>query len=276
MKKIVILALMLIAFHSRSQTFEGTVKWSMKMEITDPKTKAEMERAQQKMNDPANQAKMKEMEAKMNDPQMKAMMEANPQMKAQMEKMMKMQAGGGDMSSVMPKGMTIRIKGGNTLTRMDGGMMDGMEMLHQKDKNQTVKLDRANKTYTIMPGGSEGTGNVTMPKVTKTGETMKLLGYTCSKYIVERSEAGMTQSEVFWTTTEIKDFDMKSLSSQRMGQGGRTMLPAGLDGVPLKIEASSKEGNMIMEVTEIKREGQSAGDFVIPSDFKEVKFNGRF
>ncbi len=275
MKKLAALALLFVVFESHSQGFEGTVKWSMKMEITDPKTKAKMEEAQKKMNDPATQAKMKEMQDKMNDPQFKAMMESNPQMKAQMESMMKMQAGG-DPNSMMPKGMIMKIKGNNTLTKMDGGMMDGMEVLHMKDKNQSVRLDHTNKTYTVMQGG-EGQGgnpNAAAAKVTKTSETAKILGYTATKYLAEYTEAGTAVTQAYWTTTDIKDMDMKSLQSQRVGQGGRPMLPAGIDGVPLKIESSMKEGNMVMEVTEIKRESQNAADFTIPSDFKEVK--GRF
>ncbi len=273
MKKLMTMVLLLLVMQSYGQGFEGTVTWSMKMEVTDPKLKAEMERGQQRMSDPANQAKMKEMQEKMNDPRMKAMMESNPQMKAQMENMQKMMAGGGQ---VLPKSIRIRVKGGNSLTRMEGGMMDGMEMLFLKDKSMTVRLDRANKTYTIMPGGGEDKGNAgaATPKVTKTNETMTILGYTCTKYVAEFSEAGVTRSEVIWTTTDIKDFDPKGFGRQRMGQGGRTMFPAGVEGVPLKVEAAMKEGKMTMEALEIKRESQNAADFAIPADFKEVK--GRF
>ncbi len=265
MKKLITLSLLFIVLQTQSQGFEGIVKWSMKMEITDPKMKAQME----KMNDPANQAKMKEMQEKMNDPQFKAMMESNPQMKAQMEKMMKMQ--GGDPNGMMPKGMTTKMKGGNTLSKIDGGMMDGFEVLHMKDKDQSVRLDRANKTYTVMPGAGQGAPTDVTPKITKTGETVKILGYTCSKYIAEFTEAGSVKTETFWTTLEIKDFDMQSMRHQRMSQGGRPLLPGGIEGVPLKIEASTKDGNMILEMTEIKRESLNAADFTIPADYKEVK-----
>ena len=43
MKKIITAALLLIVMQAQSQTFEGTVKWSMKSEITDPKIKAQMD-----------------------------------------------------------------------------------------------------------------------------------------------------------------------------------------------------------------------------------------
>src|SRR5258707_10685556 len=125
MRKLMTLLLMFVVLTSWSQGFEGTIKWSMKLDATDPKVKAEME----KMNDPANQAKIKEMEAKMNDPQFKAQMDANPQMKAQIEAMMKSMSAGGGANSMMPTGMLLKLKGGNTVTIMQGGMMDGFEIL---------------------------------------------------------------------------------------------------------------------------------------------------
>ena len=273
MKKLITLILLMGVIHARSQNFEGTVKWTMKMDITDPKMKAEMAKAQQQMNDPATQAKMKEMEAKMNDPQFKAMMEANPQMKAQMESMMKMSQGGGNMNSMMPTGMTMKIKNQNTLTRMDGGMADGQETLHQKDKNQTVRLDRKNKTFSVRPSGpgkGDASAAAAAAKITKTSETAKIIGYNCTKYTAEVTEGGHPSTQIFWTTTDIKDFDMKSLSSQRMGQG-TSLFYDKIEGVPLKIEMASPQGNMVMEVAEIKRETLNGDDFTIPADFKEVK-----
>jgi hypothetical protein len=269
MKKLMTLLLMFIVLTSWSQGFEGTIKWSMKMDVTDPKTKAEME----KMNDPANQAKMKEMQAKMNDPQFKAQMDANPQMKAQMEAMMKSMGAGGGASSMMPTGMLLKLKGGNTLTMMQGGMMDGFEILHMKDKDQSVRIDRKAKTWSPLGGPPKNGAQDAEPKfkVTKTGETMKILGYNATKYVGETTEQGKPANVIFWTTTELKDIDMKGMMNQRMGPGNRRLLPEGVEGVPLRIETSMKEGNMVMEMTEIKKESLPASDFTIPSDFKEVK-----
>ncbi len=260
-----------VATQVSAQNFEGTIKWSMKMEITDPALKAKMAEGQQKMNDPATQAKMKEMQAKMNDPQFKAMMENNPQMKAMMEKMA--QGGGSDMmSNMMPKGMIIRIKDGNALTTMDGGMMAG-DVLHLKDKNEAIRLDRQNKTYSIMTssnGPGQRASEETKPTVTKTSETMKILGYNCTKYVVVMTERGQSVTSNLWATTEIKDIDMKAFAKQRMGRG-QSMIYEGVDGIPLKIESNMKEGTMVMEVTEIKKESLNATDFTIPSDYTETK-----
>lgn len=280
MKKLLVALFTLTTMAAWSQGFEGTIKWSMKMEVTDPALKAKMDEGQKKMNDPANQARMKEMEAKMNDPQFKKMMEANPQLKAQMESVMKMQAGGGNMmENMIPKGMILRIKGNNTLTTMEGGMMPG-DMLHQGDKNQTVKLDRQNKTYFIFPTGNgkpgtpEGMG--AKPTVTKTSETATILNYNCTKYIVTIQEHNQTITSNVWTTTDIKDIDLKSLAKQQVNRG-QSLMYEGMDGVPLRIESLTPQGKVTMEVTDIKRESLNAADFSIPSDYTESKgfFGGK-
>src|SRR5947207_5280608 len=106
---------------------------------------------------------------------------------------------------------------------------------------------------------------------------MKIMGYNATKYVGETTDKGKTVNIVFWTTTEIKDIDLKGMTSQRTGPGNRPMLPEGVEGVPLRIENSTNEGNMVMEVAEIKRESLPASDFTIPADFKEGKmgFGGR-
>jgi hypothetical protein len=73
-----------------------------------------------------------------------------------------------------------------------------------------------------------------------------------------------------WTTTEIKDLDLKALAKQRTGRG-QSMFYEGVDGVPLKIESATKEGIMVMQVTEIKKQSLNAADFTIPSDYTEKK-----
>src|SRR5258706_313425 len=135
MKKLIPCFLLLFGGTAHAQGFEGTIKWSMKMEITDPAMKARMEEGMKKMNDPAAQARIKEMQAKMNDPQMKAAMDANPQMKAQMENAMKMMAGGG-MNSMMPKGISIQFEEGNAITRIEGGATGNTESSNLKDKEK--------------------------------------------------------------------------------------------------------------------------------------------
>jgi len=270
MKKLIPCFLLLSVWTAQAQSFEGTIRWSMKMEITDPAAKAKMEEGMKKMNDPAMQAKIKEMQAKMNDPQMKAAMDANPQMKAQMENAMKMMAGG-DMSSMMPKGFLLELKDGNALSRIEGGPMGNWEVLYLKDKDQSYRLDRQNKTYSVMSTGKDNDKAGTTPtKVTKTSETMKILNYTCTKYLVEYAEGNHTFNQSIWTTTDIKDIDLKGMAKHKTGRG-QSFYFEGMDGVPLRSELVSPQGIMSMEVAEIKRGSLNASDFILPSDFKETQ-----
>lgn len=248
-----------------AQNFEGTIKWSMKMEITDPELKAKMERSQ---NDPATQAKMKEMQAKMNDPKMKAMMDANPQMKAMMEKMMQGGSGGNMISNMMPKGMIVRVKDGNSLVTTEGGIMSG-DFLHTADKS--VMLNREDKTYSVMPSREDKMSEQAQkPTVTKTSETAKILGYTCTKYVVTMTDRGHTITSNIWTTTDIKGIDMKAMAKHQMNRG-QSMFYDNMEGVPLRIVSGTAQGQMTMEATDIKRESLDASLFTIPSDYKETQ-----
>jgi Domain of unknown function (DUF4412) len=266
MKKLITL-LVLLTVGAQAQTFEGTIRWSMAMEFTDPAMKAQMEEAQKQMNDPEVQAGMKEMQEKMNDPEMKKMMEQNPQMKAAMEQAMKSMQGGGGMDNMMPKGMSLKIKGPNVVTLMEGGMVDGMEILN-RDGQPAVRINRKDMTYSKLPDGQPG--DTPEIVVTRGSESMKILGYTCQKYVVQLKTQGQVMNQTIWATSEIKDMNMKALALQRNAEG-RPMFYDKVEGFPLKIEVPTPQGTMVMEVKEIKRGKLTDADFMIPAGFKEVK-----
>jgi hypothetical protein len=267
------LLFLLISAVCFAQNFEGTIKWSMTSEITDPKMKAQMEEAQKKMNDPATQAQMKQMQESLNDPKTKAMMDANPQMKAQMENAMKMMQGG-DMNSMFPTGFTVKVKNGNTLTAMEGGMMAGTETLYLSDKSQSYMINRTNKTYAVFHHTPDEAGKKHGDvKITKTSETQKILNYNCTKTIVTITEKGTMITQIFWTTTEFKGFDLKGLSKQGTGSN-YSMFYENMDGVPLKMEMSTPQAKMVMQVTGIKKESVPASAFEVPTGFTETKLPG--
>jgi hypothetical protein len=198
------------------------------------------------------------------------MMESNPQMKAQMEAMTKMMESGGDMSSMMPKSIEVRVKNMNALSKMEGGMMNGMETLYLKDKATSYRIDRPSKTYSVLPSANTHAEHQPEVKVTKTSETAKILNYNCTKYQIESTMNGKTFQQYLWTTTEITGFDMKQMGSAR-DRNSPSFYFDKVDGVPLKMEMMMPEGNMVMEAVEIKKQSLPASDFVIPADYKEVK-----
>jgi hypothetical protein len=211
---------------------------------------------------------MKEMEAKMNDPQFKAMLESNPQMKAQVDALMKAMTAG-DMSSMLPNGVVIKIKGSNSLTSIEGGIMDKNAVLYLADKDVTYAINHPAKSYMVMSKGNAASQE--KPKITKTSETMKILGYNCTKYLIETTAAdGKTLTHNYWTTTEIKDIDIKALAKQQMGKD-QSFVYSDVEGVPLRIEATTPQGVMTMEITELKRTSIPASEFAVPAGYTETK-----
>ncbi|HEX5171033.1 MAG TPA: DUF4412 domain-containing protein [Cyclobacteriaceae bacterium] len=265
MKNLLIALLLVISINVLAQSFEGTMVWSMKMEITDPAKKAQMEDAQKMMQDPE---KIKEMEKQMADPKMQEMMAQNPQMKAQMEKMLEMMKSGG--GNLMPTGMTVKFKNGSSLSRLDGSFIDS-DFLYSKEKNQTYMIDRKNKTYSVTKHADTLSLKATEAKVTKTSETTKILNYTCTKYLVEYTLNGKAIAQNVWATKEIKGLDLSAMANQQMGGNSRMAFLKQIDGVPLRVEMNMPDGTMLMEAKQIKRESVPASDFIIPSDYKEVK-----
>jgi len=270
MKNIILILVLFLSIKAFSQNFEGTIKWAIKVEVTDPKQKAQLEQAQKQMNDPATQAQMKQMMEKMNDPQFKAMMDSNPQLKAQIEKMVQ-NGFPTDVSSMFPKELIVKVKNKNALTKIEGGIL-ASEILYVGDKDKTYNLNREKKTYSVLtPPDKNDSKTDADVKITKTSETIKILNYTCTKYIAEVTSGTTKITQYLWATKEIKDFDMKALAKQHIAKNGQRMFYEEIDGVPLKMEMSLQGNIMTMEVKEIKRESLPAADFTVPADFKEIK-----
>jgi hypothetical protein len=270
MKKCILIFFLFIAIVSRAQNFEGTITWSIKYDITDPVQKAKMEDAQKKMSDPANIEKMKKMQEQMNSPEMKAMMDANPQMKARMEGALAMMQGGN--MSLTNTHFIIKTDGVNSLSKTEGVL--SIEILYLSDKAQAYTINRAAKTYSLMPARSDAShrNDSMQRKVIKTSETMKVLGHTCTKTIVElTTKGGIPMTQLFWTTTEIKGYDMKAIARQKIGNANQSFYTDGITGAPLRIEMITDKIKTVMEVTDIKQESFPASEFTIPADFKETK-----
>lgn len=261
--------------------FEGKIVWSMKAELADPQMKAELEAAQQQMNSPQMKAQLEEARQAMESPEMRAMMAQNPQMKAMMEKQMEMLApkspaakGGGMGGGLFPTGMTMHLKGTDTLTTTEGGMMP-RDVLSLGAKEQIYMIDRAGQTYAKLPEGKAALpgGGQTTYKVTKTSQTEKILGNTCTRYEVVPNEAGSPgegASFTVWVAPAIKGLSAKQFRSIRMGEGADAGFMNQIDGVPLRIAFAHPQARMTMEVVSIKEEALAASLFTVPAGFRET------
>jgi hypothetical protein len=274
-KGILLLLLIFFVETSYSQDFEGIIKWAVKIDLKN----AQVQNAEKGSDGAQMDAEIKKLEEQLNDPQFKKQMEANPQLKSLMEenlnRLKSMQGNTGGAAGFMPTGLLVKIKNGNNLIKMEGGISEMMgEILYLKEKDQSYSIRRKNKTYSVLPKGEENTNKGKGPevKVTKTSETLKILGYTCTKYIVQVTDQGKTIHQTIWTTKEIKNFDPNGLSKMTSaGSKEAKIYLEGVEGVPLKMEIDNGEMKMAMEVIELKNTPLDASLFVIPSDYKLVK-----
>jgi hypothetical protein len=159
---------------------------------------------------------------------------------------------------------------------MEGGMMAGNETLYLKDKNQSYMINKTSKSYSLISHKDNSAGKMEADlKYTKTTETQKILNYTCTKTIVTVTDKGQSINQIYWTTNEIKDLDLKSLSGQSMN-GKQSMFYEKLDGVPMKMEMITPQMKMVMQVTEIKKTPVANSSFEIPAGFTETKLPGQY
>ncbi|MDB5274181.1 MAG: hypothetical protein JWO58_2548 [Chitinophagaceae bacterium] len=262
MKKSFFGLLTLVAVFSQTviaQNFEGYIKYSFTIDLGEANN-AKMAEMNEKMNSPEMKAQMQVMKDKMNDPEFKKMVEGNPQLKAQMDAMMAASSSA-NKDNLLPKEAIVSFKNGNSLFSMIGGAaaLTG-DVLYLKDKDQSYQLHRDRKTYRVLPKGEQKKSTAT---VTKTTETKIVLGHTCTKYIVKDGERSMN----VWATTELKNLtdQMKKMS---LGKEHSLYMDQ-IEGIPLKIESTSKEIHFTMQVVEIKEQQQNIADFSIPTGYKE-------
>ncbi|MDF3057901.1 MAG: hypothetical protein K0R17_2116 [Rariglobus sp.] len=249
--------------------FSGTIIWTTRFDITDPEMKRQMEDAKARMSDPEMQAQMKAAQEAMNSPEMQAMIKANPQMKQMMEKQMQAMSKPGGMGDLFPKGFTLQIKGPRSLMKTDGGVGAG-DILTLADQKISYQIDRAARTYRKIPADTVKDAPEGKFKVTPTKETAKVLGYTCRKYLVETTENEAKLTWSIWATDDIKGLDASALRRLRFGQSSGPDFLSKIDGVPLKIDATTPQMKIFMEATGVKSEALPDSLFELPGGFKEV------
>lgn len=260
-----------------AQDFQGTITWKMSAELTDPAMRAQMDSASQQMADPATQAKLAQAQAAMQNPQMQAMMAQNPQMKAMIEKQLAALngagagggAGGNMMSGLFPKGFTVEVKDGNSLTKIDGGARP-METLTVAPAGTTYLLDTTAKTYRKLSLPAASGDPAKKPRVTPTMETAKIMNYSCTKYLVEIPGGRENMLATVWATKDIPGMSAKQLSHVQMGgRDSGSNFMAEIDGLPVKMEMTTPQAKITMELVSVTPVRLDDSRFRLPPDYTE-------
>ncbi len=274
MKKIILLSIsLLVASVAFCQDFEGEITWKIDAQMLKTRENASPD------NNNSEMAKAREqLQKQLKSPEVAN----NPQAKEMLEKILaqmpspEANSGGSLADNMMPKAMLIKIKNGSSVLTMQGGMVASMmgDILSLKGKPETYAIKRDKKTYSIMPQSKALKGDEIFT-VSKTSETMKILGYECTKYIISNPKSKNAESQIIYASTQVKGIDFKFLSNMKMGNSDKySSAMKQIEGVPLRIEVKTPDANVNMECTQIEKKKMSDADFVVPTDYKEVKGMG--
>jgi len=179
--------------------------------------------------------------------------------------------GSEQMKAFMPSKMEVMTaKDGSSRVKMDGMMPQDIVTI----KGQSYMLKSTEKVAYKMPAKAkagekkEGDPKVT---VTKTDETLKIVGYDCQKYSLDvevKGPDGGTQSipMTVWTTEKIKISDD---AKGDMFQGIGAKVP----GMVMKMKMGMGPVEMEFLVSEVKQVKQEATLFKLPTDYAVKDFD---
>lgn len=165
---------------------------------------------------------------------------------------------------VPTSGYTLQAKGSRSRVSIDNGVAIHTDILYIGDKDVMYAIREADGTYVMMT--DVATKMMVAPKITKTSETMKILSYTCTKYVIETTDIGNNPiSTNYWVTNEISNSNMEALMALRSARSA--FLYQEIEGVPLKIETTTTEGTLIAECSELKKEDLPDAVFEVPAGY---------
>lgn len=179
----------------------------------------------------------------------------------------------GMMASMMPQSMEYQIKASQMKMSMQGGMVGDMmgEIIMDNQKQEGYMLQHSSKTAFLIKADSSSSTQDMKPEIRKSGETEKILGYTCKKFTITLETQGMQMTQEIWATDEINVERPTVNNPNGLGQ----IFVEGIEGFPLKtvMEMPMGMGKMVMTATEVKKETVKSEIFKVPAGYTVKDFD---
>lgn len=173
--------------------------------------------------------------------------------------------------SFMPTGYLFKIKGENSRTSIQGGMMAAMmgDVIVNATSDEVYMVNDANKTAMRMPK-EENKEAVDASKydVQKGDDQRTIAGFTCEQFIV-RSKEGELLAE-YWVTDAIS---IKTTRGKAANSPISQSNSFGISGFPLRVMMNQMGMLVTMEAKEVKKEKLPADLFEIPKGYTVSDFN---
>lgn len=179
--------------------------------------------------------------------------------------------------------MEQRIKGDRVRTEMNTRKGETMAVIMDLPKREMIMLMPEQHMYMVHalpdPMAAAGADDADF-SFEKTGETEKILGYTCTKYLAKSKDA----TTDVWVTEELGRFAGFGNGPGPMGMGRRAAAPraawekalAGKDFFPLRVVSHDAKGkeNFRLEALSVDKSPQPDSLFVPPADFRKFDMGG--
>lgn len=160
--------------------------------------------------------------------------------------------------SMMPKEMTIKLKGSNSRMEQSMSMGSTVNIYNGNDKENYTLFDMAEKKIAIKMTEDEidkEKSAAPTPKITYLKETKKIAGYTCKKVEIKMTDSSETTT-VFYT--------------DKIQTEETTEQFKGLKGFPMQYEVYNQGIKTIMTATVVTKEDISNSEFTVPSEYIEM------
>jgi GLPGLI family protein len=149
------------------------------------------------------------------------------------------------------------------------------KMAELKEKLKDMPEEQRKMMEQMMGSRMQGSKEEPKLEVVKSGDTKKISGYTCTKYVVNRDGKEML---TVWVTKDVKGFETIRKDMNEFRERMAAMNPGmrkgvmqelkNIEGFPMETEM----GDMLKEVvTKVERKSIAASEFEIPEGYKKVE-----
>ena len=270
-----IVAFMFISFSGYSQTtFEGTIKWALRIDYTDTALARTINQNMIKMLSPENIQKLKEMESKMKDSAYTSTID--PSLKTQMEQAimlmntMEQNPDTSPINALLPKSISLKTKDSNYIFQIEGAnSVYYRDILYLKKGNKKYSIQNKEKKYSLLLEQYKST-NTSNSIVTLTKEHEKILNHKCFKYTIETMVKGKKATHFVWATKDIKGVNQNCFFDINFWNDKTDIDFSKIEGVPLKMIIISEVTTVIYTATEVSKKAVEVSLLALPKGYIET------
>ena len=164
-----------------------------------------------------------------------------------------------DMKQLLPKSQQILVKGGKTRFEQTSEASSTIVISDMATGTSTILIEAMGQKFKLALSKQDVDNTIAAqgePEIRYVEGNKEIAGYTCKK--AEVIMEGMDKPAIFYYTEEIAPIRMRGMESLN------------LKGMPMEYEMATAGMEMVVSVSEMKREAISDESFSIPDGYTEM------